>query len=194
MYDYKTLIGILTLLIGVISYSFYFRGISRGEIKPEAYSWLIWSLLAAITFFAQITSGGGAGAWATALTAVVCLLIAIVTFKLGLGRLKKIDLVGLSGVLLALSLWYYTSNPLHAVILVIIIGVLGFVPTLEKAFTKPYEESAFTAALNASKFGLAIFALDNFNAVTYLYPTAMIMMGITLSALLLVRRRTRPTA
>jgi uncharacterized membrane protein HdeD (DUF308 family) len=73
----KVVLGYITLIIGVISYSFYFRNISRGKTRPEAFSWLIWSILAFITFFAQRAGNGGPGSWATLLTAVVCLIISL---------------------------------------------------------------------------------------------------------------------
>ena len=187
--DTKTLIGLVTIAIGVVSYSFYFRDIFRGKTKPEAYSWLIWSVLATITFFAQRASGAGPGAWATLLTAVVCLMISLIAFKKRYAHLKIIDVVSLVGALIALGLWCYTSRPLLAVVLVVIIGACGFVPTLSKAYRHPLEETATTFALNALKFLLAIFALDTLAPVTWLYPASLVVMNSVLVTLITLRRR-----
>jgi hypothetical protein len=70
------LLGLLPALIGVVSYAFYVRDILKGRTKPDGASWLIWGVLATIAFAAQFLSGGGAGAWITAFTALVCIAIA----------------------------------------------------------------------------------------------------------------------
>lgn len=188
MSDYKTLFGVVTVLIGLVSYSFYFRGIFRGKTKPDAYSWLIWGFLATIIFFAQVTKGGGAGTWATALTAVVCLLIAVIAFSRDDGHIKVIDKISLVGASVGIGLWYYTKNPLFAVLLAIMVGALGFVPTFRKAFSKPHEETAITYFLNAFKFAIALLALTSINPVTVLYPVAMVAMNGSLVTMLFFRR------
>src|SRR5207247_55852 len=124
-------------VIGLISYSLYFVDIFRHKTKPDGFSWLIWGILAAITYFAQTTRGAGPGAWATALTAAACLTIAVVAFLLGYNKSKPLDWLCLILALSALGVWKFTNNPLWAVILVILVGGLGFVPTFFKAFRKP---------------------------------------------------------
>ena len=134
MYDYKVILGILTILIGVVSYSFYFRDVFRGKTRPDAFSWLIWGVLASVIFFAQRATHGGPGAWATAFTAVVCFLIALTAFVRGDGRIKLIDTISLIGASIGVCLWYYTSDPLYTVLCAVGVGALGFVPTFRKAF------------------------------------------------------------
>jgi hypothetical protein len=189
MVEYKILLGALTILIGVVSYSFYFKDVFAGKTKPDGYSWLIWGVLASITFFAQIAGNGGAGAWVTAFTAVVCYLIAATAFYRGKGHIKTIDEVSLVGAAIALGLWYYTNDPLFTVVLAVIIGALGFVPTFRKAFDTPQEETAITYFLNGIKFALAILALTSFTPVTWLYPAALTALNVSLAGMLLVRRR-----
>lgn len=186
--DYKIGLGIITILIGIVSYSFYFRDIFNGRTRPEGYSWLIWSVLAAITFFAQITNGGGAGAWATAFTSAACFIIAVVTFSRGGEHIKLIDKISLAGAAIAIGLWYLTKDPLLGVFLAISVGALGFVPTFRKVFKNPNEETAITYLLNACKFVLAIFALKSLTPVTWLYPMSLIFMNVSLAATIFLKR------
>ncbi len=188
MTDYRIAIGVLTILIGIVSYSFYFRDIFRGKTRPDAYSWLIWFVLATITFFAQISKGAGPGAWATALTAIFCLIISITAFIKTDDRIKVIDVLSLIGSGIGVTLWYVFNNPLFAVIFAIIVGAFGFVPTFRKAFTKPFEETEITYVLNALKFALAFSALSAFNLVTELYPLAMVLMNVSLATMIFLRR------
>jgi hypothetical protein len=145
--------------------------------------------LAAITFFAQSVSGGGAGTWITALTALVCVIIAILAFYRGHRRIQRIDWISLLFALGGVGLWLYTNNPLLAVIIVIVVGAIGFIPTFIKAFYKPQEETGITFAMNASKFAIAFFALGSLSPVTWLYPAAMVLMNSSLAMMIFLRQR-----
>lgn len=189
MLDQKVLLGALSLVVGVVSYTFYIRDVLKAKTKPDGASWFIWGLLAAITFFAQFWSGGGAGSWITALTAVVCVMIATLAFYRGHRQIQRIDWISLLFALGGVGLWIYTKNPLTAVIIVLVVGAIGFIPTFIKAFYKPYEETGITFAMNASKFAIALFALGSLDPVTWLYPAAMVVMNISLATMIFLRQR-----
>ncbi len=189
MIDYKTLLGILTILLGIVSYSFYFRDIFKGKTKPDSYSWLIWGVLAAVIFFAQRAGDGGAGAWVTAFTAVVCFTIAAIAFTRGKTRIKLIDKVSLAGAMLGVVLWYCTNDPLFTVLLAVVVGAFGFVPTFRKAYAKPHQETTVTYFLNGIKFALAIPALTSLTLVTWLYPAALTFLNLSLALMLFIRKR-----
>jgi hypothetical protein len=188
MADYKVLLGVCTILIGLVSYTFYFRDVFKGKTKPDAFSWLIWGILASVMFFAQSAEGGGPGTWATAFTGVVCYVIACVAFVRRSGRLKTIDTISFIGAGLGVGLWYYTHDPLLTVLLLIAIGAMGFVPTFQKAFEKPNEETAITFFLNGCKFALAFLALESFTPVTWLYPVSLTCLNISLAAMIVWKR------
>lgn len=189
MQDLQTSFGYATIIIGIISYSFYLTDVVRGKTKPDGFSWLIWGVLASITYFAQREKGAGPGAWATALTAMVCIIIAILAFARGANKSKLLDWISLFLALSGVVAWRYTHNPLWAVIIVILVGALGFVPTFYKAFNKPLEETAITYALNAMKFAISLFALNTVNLVTVLYPVAMVFMNTSLPLMIYFRRK-----
>lgn len=189
MLDYKIIFGTLTICIGVVSYSFYFKDLFKGKTKPDAFSWLIWGVLASIVFFAQNMSGGGPGSWTTAFTALMCFTIATVAFSRGGSRLKAIDTISLIGAALGVILWFYTNDPFLTVLLAIGIGAMGFVPTFRKAFKRPREETSITYLLNGLKFAIAIIALEQFTLVTWLYPAALVLLNVSLAATIYLGRR-----
>lgn len=189
MEDSKMLFGLLTIAIGIVSYSFYFRDILKGKTKPDPFSWLIWGILATVTFFAQAARGGGPGTWATALTGIACFLIALTTYAHHDGHIKMIDQLSLAGACAGLVLWYFTNNPLWAVVIAVAVGAIGFIPTFQKAFYKPQEETVLTYFLNTLKFAFAIMALQSFDLVTWLYPAALVVMNASLSTTLFLRRK-----
>lgn len=185
----KTALGIIATVIAFYSYIPYFRDIFRGKTKPHAFSWFIWLLLTAIGFLAQISDGGGAGAWATGFTALVAFFIFLTALRHGEKEITKSDWVCLTGALLAIGVWPFTDTPLLSVILITLIDALGFIPTFRKAYKKPHEETLQTYALSAIKFAIAIVALSNYSIVTILYPASLVVMNSLFVCMLLTRRR-----
>lgn len=189
MENYKNVIGIIAIGIAIISYIPYFRDIFAGKTKPHAFSWLVWGVLSAIAFLGQIADGGGAGAWVLGFTAVVTLSIFFIALKKGEKNIKAFDWFCLIGAGITLILWLITNEPLLSVVLVTIIDLLGFIPTIRKSYSKPHQETLITYMLSTVKYGLAIIALQNYSLVTVLFPLAMVIVHILFVGLLIIRRR-----
>jgi hypothetical protein len=81
-----------------------------------------------------------------------------------------------------------TSNPLWAVILVVLADALGFFPTFRKSFNKPYEETAFTFFLIAAGYAIGMFAFETYSVTTLLYPAYLLLANGAFWLYLLVRR------
>ena len=50
MLEYKIILGVAAVLIGIAAYIAYFRNIFAGKTKPHAFSWLVWGIPALETF------------------------------------------------------------------------------------------------------------------------------------------------
>ncbi|HJQ08169.1 MAG TPA: hypothetical protein VJ836_01655 [Candidatus Saccharimonadales bacterium] len=185
----KPLLGIAATLLALYSYIPYFRDIFAGKTKPHAFSWLVWFLLTAIAFVAQVNDNAGAGAWVTGFTALIALFIFMAAITRGEKNITRSDWLCLVGAFLSMGLWTITNSPFTAVILITIIDALGFAPTFRKAFYKPQEETAITFALSAIKFVIAIAALTNYTIVTVLYPASLVVMNGLFVAMLMLRRK-----
>ncbi len=186
---YKIILGVIATAIGFLSYIPYFRDIFKEKTKPHAFSWLVWSVLAGIAFFAQIVKGGGAGSWVNAGTAIMCLSVFIAAIFRGEKNIKISDWLSLVGAGIGLIFWALTSNPLWAVVLVTIIDALGFIPTYHKSFYKPYEETLSTFTVSTIKYLISIIALESFNLTTWLFPASLVLTNGSFVILLLIRRK-----
>lgn len=185
----KPFLGIAATLLAFYSYIPYFRDIFAGKTKPHAFSWLVWFLLTAIGFVAQVKDNGGAGAWVTGFTAFVALFIFILAIQRGEKNITRADWACLFGAVLAMGLWALTKDPLLAVILITVIDALGFLPTFRKAYSKPQEETMITFLLSSIKFIIAIAALSNYSAITVLYPASLVFMNGVFVVMLVIRRK-----
>ena len=188
--DYKTILGILAVIIGLVSYIPYFRDIFYGQTRPHIFSWLIWSLLEGTDFFAQLSRGGAAGAWVTGTTALLCLSVFIVSLSRGEKNITRTDKISFAGALLGLIFWLVTSNPLTAVILVSVTDFLGFVPTFRKSYYKPDQETTKLYSMSILKLTVSLFALGSFNPTTAIYPASLILTNAAFVTMTLIRRKT----
>jgi len=189
MADYKTIFGIAAGVLGVISSIPYLRDVIRRKTKPHLFTWFVWGVLTLIAFIAQIVRGGGSGSWITGITSFTCFLTAALALRYGEKDIKVLDWVSLLGAALGLLLWGITSDPLMAVILICIVDVLGFVPTLRKGYAKPHEETLIFYELSFLKFAAGLIALRSYTPTTYLFPALVAFINAFFATTLLLRRR-----
>jgi hypothetical protein len=186
----QEILGGLAVALGLFGYVLYTRGIIQGKVKPHAFTWFVWGLLTAIAFVAQITKGGGPGAWVTGVTAACSFGFALV----GLGAssrmfIAKSDSVYFMLALLAIPVWFFTGNPLWSVIIITITDATAFAPTFRKAFLNPETENGWTYALSGLKFIVGLFALQSFTWTTALYPASLVLANFVFVIMLVWRRQ-----
>lgn len=189
MFYYKLLLGILAVIIGIFSYIPYFRDLFAGKTKPHAFSWFVWAILTGIAFAAQINQHAGPGAWITGITALVCLIVSIISIIKGKRDFPLFDWLCLISSFFAIVLWWYTKNPTASVILITITDALAFLPTFRKSYHSPHEETAIMFAFASVKFALALVALQTYTIATYLYPASLVFMNGIFVAMLIIRRK-----
>lgn len=184
----KECFGYISLAIVVIGWSPYLYFIVKGRFRPHAFSWIIWALVAAIVFIAQYGANAGPGAWATGLAAFAYLLVAMLAMFQGDRDITLADRWTFAGALLTIPLWYFTHQPLLAVLLAIIIDLLGYYPSFRKFYRKPYEEMIFVYVLGGLQYMAALFAMENYAWVTMLYPVFVLVANISMIIMLGSRR------
>jgi hypothetical protein len=187
--DLKILFGILSVIPGVIAYTYYFRDLFAGRTKPHAFSWLIWGLLAGNGFIAQVGAGAGIGAWATGMTSVACLTIFAVALFRGETKATVLDKVLLGLALASFAMLFMIEDKTLSLCLTLFATLLGFAMTLRKAYWKPHEETAKSFALNALKVLPAIFALNSYTFLTVAYPLVAGLANAAVVLVLCVRRK-----
>ena len=186
----QEILGGLAVALGLFGYVFYVRGILQGKVKPHTFSWFVWGLLTAIAFFAQVSEGGGAGAWVTGVTALCSFGFAAV----GLGAssrvfIAKSDWIFFISALLTIPIWYFTGNPLWSVIIITLVDAVAFAPTFRKAFSHPETENGWTYTLSGLKFVISLFALESFTWTTALYPISLVIANLSFVLMLVWRKQ-----
>jgi hypothetical protein len=185
----KSVLGTLSVTVGLISLVPYLVDVVRGRTKPHMFSWLIWGMVMAIACAAQWAADAGPGAWWTLCSALGCLSIAALSLWQGEKNITRSDWWALVFAFLAIPLWYVTEEPLWSVILVTCIDISGYYPTFRKSYLKPYEEHATAFSIGAVGCFISICAMESFTLTTVLYPIMICSMNALLVTMLLLRRR-----
>lgn len=188
VFDTQT-IGLIAFFISVAGSALYFISIFKGDTKPHLFTWLVFSILTSIGFFAQLSDKAGPGAWATGATALSCIATALLALKYGESSRSRSDYIALLFSLFAIVPWLLTKDPLLSVILISLIDTIGLYPTLRKAWNAPYSENLSSFSLANLKFLVALLAIENFTLVTVLYPVTIIAGNSVLILECLWRRR-----
>lgn len=187
---FKEIVGVIAVLVTLISYIPYFRDIFAGHTKPHAVSWLVWGIVNSVIFVGQVTHDGGAGAWMMGVTALFVVAIFVLAAKNGLKHVNRFDWLCLAISVIAIVPWLLTKDPLFSVILVTVIDLVAFIPTIRKAFILPFEETLSTWSLSVLKYALGIVALGSLSLANTLFPLTMVVAN-GLFVLMLIMRRHR---
>lgn len=181
-----------TIAIGITLYAFlpYIRSILSGATKPHVFSWIIWGITTCVVFLAQIKSHGGVGAWPIGVSGSITLVIAILAYtKRADISITRLDTIFFIAALTSLPVWYLTADPLWAVVLLTIIDLLGFGPTIRKTYYSPYSESIYFYFLFMIRNVLVLFALESYSLTTILFPALVAVACCMLMAMMLYRRK-----
>ncbi len=163
----------------------YLRDVLRKKVQPHPYTWLVWSIVSAVTFFGQVAKGAGVGAVPTAVAEIFTIIIFLFSLRYGFKDIPRRDTYFLIAALLGLIPWALTSDPTLSVITVVSIDVIAFIPTLRKTFVNPASETPWLYSMNVLRHILMLFSLQAYNTATILHSVAMITTNSLMTGLIL---------
>lgn len=186
----KDTLGLLAIVLAFVAYTPYLRDIFAGRTIPHPYSWFAWGFSSALIFALQITHGAGPGGYVTAVMAVICIVIAVLSYRNGVRK----QITHSDGLLFAVSLtaailWLFVDQPVWSIVLLAVADVVALIPSIRKAYGRPFEETMSMWAINGLRHGVALAALTHYNIVTILDPLVWVILNVSFVGLLILRRR-----
>jgi hypothetical protein len=160
---YREILSVFAIAFTLIAFAPYIRSIIKDKIKPHVFSWFIWDSTTFVVFLAYV--------------------------KRADISITKTDWLFLISAISSLPLWYFTSDPLWAVIILTVVDVLGFGPTVRKAYFMPHSESLLFFALFTARNLIVILALENYSVTTVLFPAVIAAVCTLLLVMIFYRRR-----
>ncbi|WP_319381831.1 hypothetical protein [Thiomicrorhabdus sp.] len=185
----KEFFSFAAIVMTFIGFFPYIRDIIQDRIRPHVFSWVIWGTTTAVIFLAQMEGGAGSGAWPIGVSALITFYVVVLAYrKRGDLSITRVDWCFLMAAFASLPLWFLTSDPLYAVLLLTLIDLLGFGPTFRKAYDFPYEEQPLFFAIFMLRNLLVIAALEHYSWTTVTFPAAVAFVCLLLIATILLRR------
>lgn len=190
---YREILSAVAIALTLVAFYPYVRGIAAGRVKPHVFSWVTWGATTLVVFLAQIEAHGGVGAWPIGVSGAITTGIAVLAYlKRADVAVTRTDWLFFVTALSALPLWYFTADPLWAVAVLTTVDLLGFGPTVRKAYADPHAESLTFFALFMVRNLIVVAALESRSLTTVLFPAAVAAACALLMALIVYRRRACP--
>jgi len=187
---HKEALSALAIALAFIAFIPYIRSIRREQTRPHVFSWVVWGTTTLIVFMAQLAAGGGAGSWPTGVNGAVTMYIAFLAYRkksdISITRADRLMFLAAMG---CLPLWYLTSDPLWAVVVLTAVDTLGFGPTVRKAYSQPFEENLTFFSIFVATNLLIIAALERYSLTTVLFPATISATTLALVIMAFFRRR-----
>ena len=187
---YKNLLSTIAIALTILAFFPYIRSILQGKTRPHVFSWVIWGCTTFIVCLAQLADNGGVGAWPIGVSGIITLYVAfLATIKKSDRSITRIDWLFFILAMTSLPLWYFTSDPLWAVVTLTTADVLGFGPTFRKAYDHPYEEQLMFFVLLTIRNLISISALEHYSPTTVLFPAVIAVTCLIFILMVTYRRR-----
>ncbi|MCK9504435.1 MAG: hypothetical protein M0Q95_09645 [Porticoccaceae bacterium] len=185
----KLLFSTAAIIITFAAFVPYVLATLSGKTKPHVFSWVIWGTTTFIVFFAQLDAKGGMGAWPIGVSGAIAIVIAVIALaKKTDTSITPLDWLFFISALLSLPFWYLTSDPTWAVIILTTVDLLGFGPTIRKAYAFPQDENLMFFGLVVARNVLGIMALEHYSVATVLFPLSVMLACIGLIVMITHRR------
>lgn len=181
--EYFAIIGAVIASFGGL---YYLYETIVGKSKPNRVSWLLWGVMPMIIFVAQRVQGVEGLSWISFAAGFTPLLIVAASFlnKKAYWKTKPLDYILMVAALAGVALWFITSDPNMAILLVLVADLLAGVPTILKSIKHPETESWIAYLISTVGFGIGILAIHNFNFehaafVIYLFAIQLLLTLLT---------------
>ncbi|MBV9349494.1 MAG: hypothetical protein JO026_01975 [Patescibacteria group bacterium] len=187
-FDFKVLFSLLSIAAVLAGYFPYLSGMFRGEVKPHAYTWLIWAMTQGTAAVGSWYGGGGWSVLSLSFGTVLILLLFVLSFKYGTRNITVSDTILLALCLIAMLVWWQLKNPVGSVFLVSAIDFAGYVPSYRKTWDSPWSESATTWGIFALSCFFSLLAVPHYNLITVPYLAVVGVANVLFVTLCLWRR------
>lgn len=165
----------------------YIYGIFTKQVKPSKVSWIIWVALDGLTLAGMLATHTVNGQLLGAVLGSIAIIL--ITLRTGDNSWTRKEKLYLLGGVAGLAVWRATSNPLHAIMISLAVVALGAVPTVEKAWKDPWDES-LSAWLCFWLSGIPVMlTLPRWTVATALQPVVWTAINTTMLIVLTKRRR-----
>jgi hypothetical protein len=185
----KEAFAIIASLLAIVGNIPYLRDVIKNKIEPHPYTWFVWTIVSAVTFFGQISKGAGIGALPTAAAEIFTVIIFFLSIKNGFKHIIRTDTYFMIFALLGIIPWIISRDPTISVITVVCIDLIAFIPTIRKTWKHPHLETPILYGSNVLRHILALISLHTYNIATTLHSIAMIFTNTIMTMIIMAKNK-----
>ena len=185
-------IDIVLLAIAVVAalygYIHYGRKIPSGKLKPRPFTWLIWGVLSTCISIIQINNGADLGTVGALTGARSGYVLATMAWFYGERKIYGTDVASVALAIGVLAAWVFIGDAATA-IMATIVYMIGFIPTVARAWKAPHKEGRMPFAMSVLKYVISFILLGSVSIETAIYPVALAVANFVFLVMLAIRRR-----
>ena len=155
------LAGLAAAALQALGFLLIASAVLRGAARPNRYSWLIWSVVAALAAASSWQAGATWPLAGAAMNALGCVLILTLALRHGAGGRNPVDTTCLAIAGSGLALWLLTDEPVAGLVLFLGADASGAVPTIRNVLVDPARESVIGWAILALAGAAAVLSVES---------------------------------
>lgn len=184
----KLILFVAAVAVSLYGYIQYGRKVHAKEISPRTFTWLIWGILSTCVAIVQLQNGAAYGAVGAVLGAASGYVLAAMAWAYGSKKIYTTDIVSLTLAAGTFVAWWLFGG-LVAVVAATLIYLVGFAPTIIRAWKAPTKESRLPFMTSAFKHGVSLAILGKFTPETMISPIILTVANITFVFMVAARRQ-----
>ena len=172
----------------------YISDIFRGKVRPHRVTWWILGFLNCGIATSYYASGASTTIWLPLEFGISFLLIGILSIWYGEGNWQWIDTLCLVGAVVGICLWWWTRSAPIGLIAFVAVDALGLLPTMLKAYYRPWTEESWAWFTGTLAGLLNVLAVDVWSPEIALYPIYVFVTSGVICYFVSGKRQVRQTA
>jgi len=185
----KNLLIIISSILTITSALPYIIDVIKGKTKPRVVTWSTWCLLSMIACIAAFVEHQYPTAILLLSSSLASGSIVVLGWKNGDKRFERLDIFCLAGVFVGVILWQLFDSPSIAVLAMLVIDLIGGIPTTVHAWKKPYEETFISFLMGCFGFGCTLLVIQEWRITAFAYPLFLFINSLNVVLIIFFRRR-----
>lgn len=186
MKDVLAIVGAVATLLAAMP---YLVDIILKKTKPNIVSWVNWTLLTGVGTAAAYAAGEWQTAIQTFAVMVWVMSVVLLGLRYGIAKFTRFDAVCQAGAFAGVVLWMLLDSPAVAIIVVVMIDLVGALPTLRHAWIDPDEETWQTFVYAIVGPLMTIASLSAYSIESLLYPVYFLLINAVIATVVVYRRQ-----
>lgn len=158
----KHIFAFLASAIAIYTELRYIYTIIKRKTVPIFSSWFLMAMSMTFVFFSSLKAWGGISIMLIWVLAILHIIETILSFKYWVFKLRKLDKSLISISIFSLVIWYFTDNPIYAILINTFIDTSWLILIWTKLFKFPWTEDKQAWILSALMYWIDILAISDF--------------------------------